>query len=157
VLLSAVHVRTSESRKVWSLTALSFGTAHFLLIGSLYFAQVSILLPALRNGNWEGLDQLSFANPRSVAWGLNHFAWSLLGVAMLAMAPVFEDTGRGRWIRGLLVLNEAANASLIPAFAFELTALTLVVAAVSWVMALPAWALVIALEFRDILANERQR
>lgn len=83
---------------------MAFETAFAGLLGSLYFIQVGILLPALKQGNWHGLDQYAFANPNSIAWGLDHFAWSLLGVALLLMAWVFEGTGSGAGFVGYLSL-----------------------------------------------------
>jgi hypothetical protein len=148
VLLAAVHVGASPSHKPWSLAALSFGTAHAAVLGGLYFIQVAILLPALGRGEAQGLDQLAFANPRSVAWGLDHFAWALLGIALLSLAPVFEGGGLDRWVRRLLVVNGVANALLVPAFGLDLSVLTLMVAGVSWVVALPLNFVVIALTFR---------
>ena len=150
VMLSSIHVYASESRKTWSLAGLAFGTAYAVLVGSLYFIQVGILLPSLKHGNWSGLEQYAFANPRSIAWGLDHFAWSLLGVALLFMAWVFEGSGLRRWIRWLFVLNGLANISLIFTFAFDIEVLTLVVAFTSWVIALPITAVLLAIMFRNI-------
>ena len=108
-------------------------------------------MPALKQGTWQGLDQFAFANPRSIAWGLDHFAWSLLGVALLLMAWVFEGDRLRRWIRWLLVLNGLANISLVFAFALDIGALTLGVAFLSWVVALPIATVLVALMFRNIL------
>jgi hypothetical protein len=74
LMLISIHQYTNERRRVWSLAGLSFGTAYAGLLGAPYFVQVDVLLPALRRGNWQGLDQFAFANPHSVAWGLDHFA-----------------------------------------------------------------------------------
>lgn len=153
LMLTSIHISASEFRKTWSLAGLAFGTAFTVLLGSLYFIQVGILLPALKHGNWHGLDQYAFANPRSIAWGLDHFAWSLLGVALLLMAWAFEGHGLKRWIRWLFVLNGLANISLIFAFAFEIEALTLGVAFLSWVIALPIAVVLVALMFRNNLRS----
>ena len=150
VMIASIHIYASESRKLWSLAGLAFGTAYAVLLGSLYFIQVGILLPALKQGNWHGLDQYIFANPRSISWGLDHFAWSLLGVALLLVAWVFEGDGLRRWIRWLFVLNGLANISLIFTFAFDIEVLTLVVAFTSWVIALPITAVLLAIMFRNI-------
>ena len=147
LMLISIHQHTAERRKVWSLAGLSFGTAYAGLLGALYFVQVAVLLPALRRGNAQGLDQFAFANPHSVAWGLDHFAWALLGVALLMMAWAFEGE---RVIRWLFVLNGLANISLILAFAFQIEALTLGVAFLSWVVGLPVTAVLVGLMFRKI-------
>lgn len=148
LMMTSIHLHTSGARKIWSLTGLAFGTASTTLLGSLYFIQVGVLLPALIHGYWQGLDQYAFANPRSIAWGLNHFAWALLGAALFSMARVFDGVGLQRWIRWLFALNGLVNISLIFAFAFELDALTLGVALLSWVIALPLAAVLVALMFR---------
>ncbi len=152
-MLVSIHIYASESRKIWSLAGLVFGTAFAVLLGSLYFIQVGILLPALKHGTWDGLDQYTFSNPRSIAWGLNHFAWSLFGVTLLLTSCAFEGRGLKRWIRWLFILNGLANLSLIFAFAFEVEALTLGVAFLSWVIALPIAAVLVALMFRKTLKS----
>ncbi len=157
LMLASIHSYARESRKIWSLAGLVFGAGFAVLVGSLYFIQVGVVLPALRQGSWQGLDQNTFANPRSIAWGLNHFAWSLLGVSLLLMTPVFEGQGLKRWIRWLFVLNGLANASLLFAFAWELEALTLGVAFVSWIVALPITALLVARMFRSDLESYRRK
>ncbi len=149
LMLANIHMYASELKKHWSLAGLAFGTAYAVLLGSLYFIQVGILLPALKQGNWQGLDQYAFANPRSIAWGLDHFAWSLLGAALLLMAGVFEGDRLRRWIRRLFILNGVANISLIFAFIFDIQALTLGVAFVSWVIGLPTAAVLVAFMFRN--------
>lgn len=149
LMLASLHLHASEERRIWSLAGLAFGVAFAALLGSLYFIQVGILWPALQHGHWQGLDQFAFANPRSVAWGLNHFAWSLLGVALLLMACALYQRGLQGWIRRLFVVNGLANVSLPFAYAFDLRALTLSVALLSWVFALPVAAVLVAVMFSD--------
>jgi hypothetical protein len=153
MMLASIHIYASESRKIWSVAGLSFGIAYTVLLGCLYFIQVAILLPALKNGYWHGLDQFAFANPRSLAWGLIHFAWALLGFALLSTAWVFVGDRLKRWIKWLLVLNGLANISLIFSFAFGVETLTLAVAFLSWVIGLPLTAVLIALLFRRNLRS----
>jgi hypothetical protein len=153
LMLASIHVHASEARKIWSMAGLAFGSAFAILLGSLYFIQVAIILPALKNGRWEGLDLFTFANPRSLAWGLNHFAWSLLGAAFLSTAWVFEGGGRKHWIRWFFSLNGLANISLIFSFTFDIGTLTLIVAFSSWVIALPLAAFLVALMFRKELKS----
>jgi hypothetical protein len=124
------------------------------LLGALYFIQVAVLLPALTAGTWQGLDQFAFANPRSVAWGLNHYAWAMLGVALVLTAWAFGHSPMERWLRRLFLLNGVANILLILAFAFGFEMLTIVIALVSWVMALPVAALLVALLFRRLYLQE---
>jgi hypothetical protein len=148
LMLASLHLHASEERRIWSLAGLAFGVAFAALLGSLCFIPVGILWPALQHGHWQGLDQFAFASPRSVAWGLNHFAWSLLGVALLLMACALHQRGLQGWIRRLFVINGLANASLPFAFALDLRALTLAVALLSWVFALPFAAALVAMMFR---------
>lgn len=150
LMLTSIHLCTDERRRVWSLAGLLFGTAHAGLLGALYFIQIGVLLPALGRGDWQGMDQFAFANSHSVVWGLNHFAWALLGVALFLMAWVFEGNRLKRWIRWLFVLNGLGNISLIFAFAFEVKAMTLGVAFLSWVIALPITAVLVGYMFRNV-------
>jgi hypothetical protein len=153
LMLTSVHMNISKSRNLWSLAGLSFGTAFATLLGSLYFIQVAVVLPSLKDGTWGGLDQFAFANPQSLAWGLNHFAWALLGFSLLSIAWVFEGDGLNCWIKWLCALNGLANISLIFSFTFRIEALTLVIALLSWVIALPSLSFLLALWFRRNLTS----
>lgn len=148
LMLICIHLYTDERLKIWSLAGLLFSTTFACLLGTLYFIQVAVIFPALDSGNYQGLEQFAFAYPRSVAWGLNHFAWSLLGVSLLFMAWVFGDSRLERWIRRLFILNGLTNILLIFAFTFDIKTLTLVIAFVSWVIALPITAVLVGLWFR---------
>jgi len=155
LMLASIHVHIDRPRKVWSTAGLLFGGAHGLLLGALYFVQVGVVLPSLRHGRTDGLEQFAFANPSSVAWGLNHFAWALLGVALVVMAFGFGTNGLGRWIRALFFFNGIANISLLFSFAYELEALTLGAAALSWVVGLPLSAILVAIMFRRTQGETR--
>jgi hypothetical protein len=150
LMLTSIHIHANQSRRYWSLAGLGFGIAYAVLLGSLYFIQVCILLPSLKRGDWYGLDQLAFANPRSIAWGLDYFAWSMLGVSLLLTAWVFEGDRLNRWIRSLFIFNGIANLSLILAFPFETIWLTLGVAFLSWVIALPIATILVAIMFKRV-------
>jgi hypothetical protein len=150
LMLISIYLYSEERRKIWGLAGLLFGTVYAGLLGALYFIQVAVVLPALIDGNWQGLDQFTFANPRSIAWGLDHFAWSLLGVALFFMAWVFESNRLNRWIRSLFIINGFGNILLIFAFAFDIEILTLIIAFASWVIALPVAAVLVGLMFRKI-------
>ena len=150
LMLASIHAHATGSRRPWSAAGLAFGSGHAILLGCLYFVQVGIVLPALVRGDWQGLDQYVLANPRSLAWGLDYFAWSVLGIALLFTAFAFHGDGLRRWIRVMLVLNGLANISLIPAFAFQIEALTLGIALVSWAIGLPLTAVLVALDFNHI-------
>lgn len=54
------------------------------------------------------------------------------------------------WLRWLFILNGIANRSLIFAFAFDIEALTLAAAFLSWVVGLPVAAVRMALMFRSM-------
>jgi hypothetical protein len=155
LMLASIHVYALPSRRHWSLAGFGFGIAYAVLLGSLYFIQVGVLLPALTRGDWVGLDQLAFANRRSIAWGLDYFAWSMLGVSLLLTAWVFEGDRLNRWIRSLFILNGIANLSLILASPFEIIWLTLGVAFLSWIVALPAATILVAIRFRKALREVR--
>jgi hypothetical protein len=60
-MLTTIHLYADERRRVWSLAGLLFGTAYAGLLGALYFIQIGVLLPALRRGDWQGMDQFAFA------------------------------------------------------------------------------------------------
>jgi hypothetical protein len=151
LMLASIHIHASPSLRHWSLAGLGFGVAYGILLGSLYFIQVGILLPALSRGTWHGLNQFAFANPLSIAWGLNFFAWSILGISLLLTAWVFEGDRLNRWIRSLFILNGIANLSLIFAFPFEIVWLTLGVAFLSWVIGLPVATIFVAILFKRML------
>jgi hypothetical protein len=62
----------------------------------------------------------------------------------------FEGDRLRHWLRWLFILNDIANRSLIFAFGFDIEALTLAAAFLSWVVGLPVAAVRMALTFRSM-------
>jgi hypothetical protein len=91
----------------------------------------------LYQGEAEGLEQLIFKNPRSIAFGINNFAWGfLLGVSLIFMAIIFQGSRLAIWIRWLLVVNGVGNLLLVPGYALDNLVLQLG-AVFSWEIGLP--------------------
>ena len=82
----------------------SLGTVFGSLISLNYIIQIAYLPHAL-DQDAAILSFLAMANPTSVAWAIEMFGYGILGVATIAVAPLFSGPGLQRVIRWLLVSN----------------------------------------------------
>jgi len=73
-----------------------------------YTVQVAYV-PAAVKSPGAGLEVLSMANPDSIAWALEMFAYAILGIALWLVAPGFTGTRRANLIRYLIVFDAVAS------------------------------------------------
>jgi len=73
-----------------------------------YTVQVAYI-PAAVKSPGAGLMMLSMANPDSVAWALEMFAYAILGISLWLVAPGFTGSRRANLIRYLIVFDAVAS------------------------------------------------
>jgi hypothetical protein len=145
VLYVSIHYLASPNNRIWSLLGVIFCAGFVIVVLIIYFIEVGYVLPSLYQSEAEGLEQLIFKNPRSIAFGVNNFAWGfLLGLSLIFMANVFQGSRLAAWIRWLLVVNGIGSLLLVPGYSIDNMFLQMG-AIVSWVIGLPIVMIMIAI------------
>jgi hypothetical protein len=116
VLMACLHEEAGDDRKPFSLVGLSFAAMSVTVLAADYLIQLTVIQPSVVRGETDGLSLISQYNPHGVFIALEELGYTLMSVALLAIAAVVTERGGvARALRWLLVA------------AFTLTALAFVV------------------------------
>jgi hypothetical protein len=142
VLLACVHQAAPASVKVWSQSALAFGTVYAVLISLTYFVQLTFVGPRMAQGRTEGIEMFLFVPFDSFFYSVDLLGYSFMSVATLFAAPVFVGQGIERVVRTFLL----ANGLLLPFLIGQLFFPILIWPAALWAITFPGatWSLAVA-------------
>lgn len=144
VLMVSVHQITPLDRKVWSHAAVAFATAYAVLISSVYFVQLTLVLPRLARGDVAGIEPFLFTPFDSYLYSVDLLGYSFMSLATLFAARVFTGDGRERTARWFLT----ANGLILPFIALQMYFHPLIWVASLWAVTFPGATLALAVLFR---------
>ena len=144
VLLVSIHQAAPADRKVWSLSAVAFGTAYAVLVGMNYFVQLTLVAPRLARGRVEGIEAFLFTPFDSFLYAVDILGYSFMSVATLLAALAFTEKGLERIIRYFLV----ANGLLLPFIALQMYYHPLIWVASAWAVTFPGATWMLAVLFK---------
>jgi hypothetical protein len=141
VLIVSIHQIASPDRKVWSQSAVAFGTAYCVLISTVYFVQLTLVAPRIARGQIAGIEPFIFVPFNSFLYAVDILGYTFMSVSTLFPARVFTGPGLERVVRIFLT----ANGLLIPFLALQMYFHQLVWIASLWAVTFPGstWALAI--------------
>jgi hypothetical protein len=90
ILVSCIHRRSSEEKKVFSQVALSFVIIYACLTISDFFIQWTVILPSILNNETAGLSLFSIYNPHGIPIAIESLGYLVLDLALLFVAVVIE-------------------------------------------------------------------
>jgi len=146
VLMSSIYLYASNERKIWGLLGLVFALIYATILGLNYWILLTVVSPALVGNHADGLELFVIGSPVSVAFSLEGFGYSLMGLSMLFAGPVFSEGKLGRWIRWLLILNGVQVFAVIAGLlgVWIVTVVSLVI----WCISFPVVAILLAMLFK---------
>ncbi|NOY36301.1 MAG: hypothetical protein GXO83_01850 [Chlorobi bacterium] len=105
-LMVCIHNWASVEKKIFSQTGLSFAVISATILIIDYFLQISVIQPALLNGETDGIAILTQANPHGIFIALEEIGYLMMSVAFLFIALVFSKTNRlERAIRRIFIIS----------------------------------------------------
>ncbi len=146
VLSVAIHQLAPAERKVWSLAALAFATIYAALVSINYFVQLTWVMPRLRAGRTEGIEQFLFTPFDSFLYSVDILGYSFMSVATLFASRVFRGGGLERVVRLFLL----ANGLLLPFIALQMFVHWLIWIAALWAVTFPGAVWSLAVLFRRL-------
>jgi hypothetical protein len=154
VLLACLHQVASPDRKVWSQTALAFGTAYAVLISMNYFVQLTLVAPRMIQGRTQGIEMFLFTPFDSFLYAVDILGYSFMSVATLFAAFVFTGGGLERTARLFLI----ANGLLLPFLVGQMYVHALIWPAAAWAVTFPGatWALALLFHRAPIASEATQ-
>jgi hypothetical protein len=144
VLLVALHQATPTDKRVWSLSAVVFGTAYALLVSMTYFVQLTLVAPRIARGEVRGIEMFLFVPFNSFLYAVDILGYSFMSVATLFAALAFTGRGLERVARWFLI----ANGLLIPFLVLQMYFHWLIWPAALWAVTFPGSTWALALLFR---------
>ena len=144
VLLVSIHQLATAERRVWSHSAVVFGTAYAVLISTVYFVQLTLVGPRIARGQVEGIEMFLFVPFDSFLYAVDILGYSFMSVATLFAAMVFTGKGLERVVRLFLI----ANGLLLPFLALQMYFHGLIWIASLWAVTFPGATWSLAVLFR---------
>ena len=144
VLLVSIHQLAAAERRVWSHSAVVFGTAYAVLISTVYFVQLTLVGPRIARGQVEGIEMFLFVPFDSFLYAVDILGYSFMSVATLFAAMVFTGKGLERVVRLFLI----ANGLLLPFLALQMYFHGLIWIASLWAVTFPGATWSLAVLFR---------
>lgn len=141
VLVVSINQLASPDKKVWSHSAVAFGTAYCVLISTVYFVQLTLVAPRIARGQIAGIEPFLFVPFDSFLYAIDILGYTFMSVSTLFAARVFTGSGLERVVRIFLT----ANGLLIPFLALQMYFHQLIWIASLWAVTFPGatWALAI--------------
>lgn len=144
ILMVSIHYYASESDKIWSHLGLTFATAYAVLIGIVYFVQLTLVVPRLMSGNTQDIQLLIFTPFDSFLYAVDILGYSFMSLATLFTARIFTGDGLKKIVRWFLT----ANGVLIPFLVFQMYYHPLIFIASLWAITFPGSTISLAILFK---------
>ena len=103
VLMACIHATATEPHKIYSRIGLSLAVVYAGVILVDYVLQLAIVVPSLQAGESAGLSLVTQYNPHGVFIALEALGYTLMTLAFLFVAAVFQGGRAERAIRLLYV------------------------------------------------------
>jgi hypothetical protein len=106
VLMLCIYRFASPAKKTLGLLAFAFSMLSAGILCFHYYIQLTVVQQGLLSNQLTGLWLFASPNPHSLFWALSALGYGIMGIALIAAAPIFKD-GRDRKIGMLLYANGA--------------------------------------------------
>lgn len=146
VMMSSIHHTVSGEQRVWSFTGVTFAVLYASQVSIMYIVQLFVYLPKAQRGTLRESETVLLADTfGTFLQAVDGLGYLFLGLATLAVAPVFTGAGLAGWIRRLFVANGIIT---IPVFLTYFVDPRFLPLAGLWVIAVPLSTFLVAVHFR---------
>jgi len=148
VLISSIHFRTPEDRRIWSWLGLIFAIMYGAALSIDYWLLLTVVRESLLSGYSEGLAWFVTGSPHSIASTLESIGYAFMGLTMLFVSRAFEGERLERWLRWVFMVSGVAGiaGAVLGELGFMIgTWVSLAV----WSVTFPAGTVLVALLFKQ--------
>jgi hypothetical protein len=104
VLLVCVQQRTPLERRIWSSIAVPFGAVYAALCATVYFVELTLVIPHQLSGTIGNLEILVFGTG-TFLYAVDILGYGFMSLAGAFAAPAFNGSRLENWIHWLLLAN----------------------------------------------------
>jgi hypothetical protein len=98
--MASIHLYATESKKVYSLSALLFSVISSAVLFIDYYIQLTVIQASLAQGEADGIALLTQYNPHGIFIALEEIGYSMMSLALFCTIPVFtKDTKLEKAVR----------------------------------------------------------
>lgn len=141
VMVVAVHYAAPDDKKIWSHIGIVFAILYAALVSIVYVTWLFVVEPYVLRGEADKV-ALLVLQPGSFMQMVDGLGYTFQMIAALFVAPVFISRGLGRWIRWAAIANGIFAIPVFLSYAFSSILL-----GIGWVIAIPAFSLLLAIYF----------
>jgi hypothetical protein len=146
VMMSSIHHTVSGDQRVWSFTGVIFAVLYASQVSVMYIVQLFVFLPKAQRGTLSESERVLLADTfGTFLQAVDGLGYLFLGLATLAIAPVFTGDRLARWIRRFFVANGIIT---VPVFLTYFVDPGFLPLAGLWVGAVPVSTFLVAVSFR---------
>lgn len=150
----ALHYTTTESKKFWTHAALIFTTLYAAFVTANYVVQLATVIPNTLRGLLTEVRILQ-QTPHSLFWNFDALGYIFMGLATLVAIPAFEKKGFQKWVRISFIANAAVTPLISIVYFYPTYSYNLLLLGFPWAVTAPLSMLLLALNFRKELKNEK--
>ena len=146
VLAAATHAIAPPERRVFGHAAVAFATVYTTLVSTVYFAQLTWVMPRLAAGRTQGLQPFLFEPFDSFLYAVDILGYSFMSLATVMAAWSLPDIPVTRTARRFLL----ANGAVLPFLVFQMYVHELIWIASLWAITFPGATWTLARSFRRL-------
>ena len=145
ILMISIHYYASDERRIWSHIGLTFAIMYAVLTSTVYFLQMTVLLPLTLIAEADKVVFLIFDKP-SFIYGLDALGYSFMSLATLFVSFVFVGGRLERLTRWALI----ANGLLTPGLLLQQNYILAFYVGALWIFTFPISTALLALLFKRV-------
>jgi hypothetical protein len=148
VMMLCIHHYASQGKKILSQLGFSFALICAVILSIHYYIQLTVVQQGILNNETAGLWQFAAPNPHSFFWAFAALGYGFMGIALLFIAPVFEEKSE-RSIKWLLAANGVIGVVFLVGEALGVFMINILVSFV-WGVLFPIVSVLLARIFRNL-------
>jgi hypothetical protein len=133
IAMICLHYKTAPDKKIWTAIAVAFAIVYCCIASSIYFAQLSVVVPGMFAGTVNETHVFYF-NGKTVMVAVDTLGYAFMSVSTLFAAFAVRDQVKQRWLYRWLFSNGLLAPVIIVAFFFP----ALIYGGALWMITFPA-------------------
>ena len=147
IQMLALHYIAPSDRKFWSHAALIFAILYAVFATANYVVQLATVIPMTLKGSLSEVRVLQ-QTPHSMFWNFDAVGYIFMGLATLAVVPVFEKKGFQKWVRLSFLVHAMVTPLISFVYFYPNFSDKLLLLALPWAITAPLFMFLLAMMFR---------
>jgi hypothetical protein len=136
ILIACLHYSIPPEKRIWSLTALSFGILYAALASVNYNIQAVAVRLSLAAGETGGIELFVPDNPHSIFTALSN-SYAYMALAMFVVGFIFKNKGIQGWVRWIFFAQILTAVGQVGWTMFDLSTNIFIATSMIWVIGAP--------------------